>query len=138
MRQAMGQRFSDCGQGGFPAGAGMMGTLGGGVPGGMMGGDQGGYGSGGMMGGQGGYGGGGMMGFDRGSGDDDDDAPGAWMAVVFLVLLLVAGGSVLLIARRGRSRGGPAPLDVLSRRLARGEINVEDYERRRRLLEGGS
>lgn len=139
MHQVMGQRLAGCGQPGLPAGLGMMGMMG------MMGGGAGGYGPGGFMGPgggsgaapDGGYGPGGMMGFDRGV-DDDDDDDGVWMGAAMLILVLVAGGVVFLLVRSGRGRGGAGPSDLLAQRFARGDIDVEDYERRRRLLEGGS
>jgi len=137
MHQAMGQRLSGCGQAGSPAGLGIMGIMG------MMGGGPRGYGPGRNLGPRGGaapggaYGPGGMMGFDRSRDDDDDDGPGAWMAVAMLALLLVAGGGVFLLVRSGRTARAAAPRDLLAQRFARGEIDAEDYDRRRRMLEGG-
>ncbi|MCC5859799.1 MAG: SHOCT domain-containing protein [Ectothiorhodospiraceae bacterium] len=58
-----------------------------------------------------------------------------WAVVIALVILLVrwlggAGGD----SPAGRSR--PAPLDILKERYARGEIDRDEYEQRRRDLEG--
>lgn len=146
MHEAMGERFTGCGDSRLPGGyAGMMGVMGmmGGGPGsaGMMGG---GPGSGGMMGdsGPGGEDGGlpgrgfgpAMMGFDR----DDDDDVGAWMAVAMLLLVGLAVVAVVLVARAGRRPGGAAPLDLLAQRFARGEIGADEYAERRRLLEEGT
>lgn len=143
MHEVMGLRFAGCGNPRFPESfSGMMGTMGMmgggfGQSGGMMGG-----GPGGMMGdrssdgdalpGQG-FGPAAMMDFDRG---DDDDA-GAWMAVAMLLLAAGAAVAVILAVRTGRRRNGPGPLDLLAQRFARGEIGVEEYGERRRLLEEG-
>ncbi len=73
----------------------------------------------------------------------------AWMGGMhgwgWLLWLLVLGGLVwaLLARRDGAGRDGPrarepgqeTPLQLLQRRLARGEIDPEDYERRRDLLQ---
>lgn len=140
MHDAMGQRFAGCGQPGIPSGFGqMMGVMG------MMGGGYGGFGPAGMMGGgygpQGsadvpgrGYGAGSMMGFDRGFGDDDDVE--IWMVVTMLVVVLAVGSGALMFARSTKHRPDP-PVDLLAERFARGEISLEDYQERRRLLQGG-
>ncbi|SFO86819.1 SHOCT domain-containing protein [Tranquillimonas alkanivorans] len=63
----------------------------------------------------------------------------------FGMMILFWGGLAVLIvlAIRWLGDGGgqplgrkPSPLDTLKERLARGEIDVEDYEARRKILEG--
>jgi hypothetical protein len=137
MHEYMGRRVSGCGGGSLPAGFGQMMS---GVNGmmGMMGGTGGGSG---MMGGQGGSGGsGGMMGgFDGGNqaGDDDNDVPGwAIGGMIALMALFLAGFYFLLRGVRGRP-AGDGPAEILKRRLAAGEINQDDYERRIALIGGG-
>lgn len=139
MHEVMGQSFAACGQPGLPSGFGqMMGVMG------MMGGGSGGYGPAGMMGGGyapqssedvtgGGYGAGSMMGFDRGSGENGDVE--VWMVVTMLVLVLAVAIGAFIFARSTKHHSGP--LDLLAERLARGEISVEEYTARRRLLQGG-
>jgi putative membrane protein len=68
------------------------------------------------------------------------DGPGWWIVFVPLFWIAVIGGLVLLL----RSRGGWGPpraaghresaLDVLEGRYARGEIDVDEYRERRRVL----
>lgn len=132
MHEVMGQRFADCGAAGAQGGyGGMMGMLGGG----MMGGPGQGYGPDDASG-QGygpGTGFGSMMGLDSGA-DDDDNGPGAWAAILMLLLIVGAGGAVYALTRPRRA--GSPPLGLLEQRFARGELSVEDYEQRRRLLEG--
>lgn len=93
-----------------------------------------GYGSWGMMGGRnmmGGYWGSPMMGFAGGLG-------------MLMFWALVIGGIVWLVATVSRSQSqtgaprpaGEAPLDVLKRRYAAGEINKEQFDEMRRNLEG--
>ena len=113
----MGERFAGCATNAAPAAFGSMM--------GMMGGYSGasGY-SPGMMGGYG----------SRAGGDDD------WGATTMLVILLVVLAAALaaLAAWRPwrRSPPGPkTPLDVLSDRYARGDIDAADYEQRRHALE---
>jgi putative membrane protein len=61
---------------------------------------------------------------------------------VVLWLVIIYGAVSLIRAIRTRNRlprdaeaARPAPRDVLDHRLARGELTVDEYERRRRLLE---
>lgn len=148
MHVALGQRFTDCGQGRLPAGlATMMNGFGGMMSiGGMMGGG----GSGPGMIGPGGSGigpqnggdhygnpgstAGSMMGLNRAGGDGDDESS-AWMAILMLVLIVGAGAAALVIGRRRRPKS--VPLDLLAQRFSRGEMTAEDYGERRALLEGG-
>ena len=70
-----------------------------------------------------------------------------WWIVMALGMILFWGlvilGIVWLVRELGdRPRGGaqatssPDPLQTLDRRLAEGEITVEEYEQRRRILRG--
>lgn len=149
MHVALGQRFTDCGQGDFPAGiarmmngfGGMMSIgamMGGGGPGsGMLGSPGSGIGSqsGEVRYGEPGVGSGSMMGYSGAAGGGSD-GPDAWMAILMLVLLAGAGAAALVIGRRRRPKS--APLDLLAERFSRGEMTAEDYGERRALLEGGS
>jgi putative membrane protein len=64
-----------------------------------------------------------------------------FMSLLFLALIVV--GVVLVV--RSFSHGGPTPprsegsraLDILTERFARGEIDQQEYEERRRTLTGG-
>jgi len=60
-----------------------------------------------------------------------------WMAAM---MILFWGGVVALIVFAVRALTGPKTgdqaLDVLRRRLAKGEISQEEFERTRRLLQG--
>ena len=144
MHLFMGRRFTGCGGGSVPPGfGGMMGRFGG-----MMGMMAGGFGPGpggpGALGpGPGGGPGGppGMMGgdgyFDR-NGDGDDWGAAAVVMIVLMVLLLAAAVAVLVAWRPWRHGPGQGttPLQVLDERLARGEIDVDEYRRRREILVG--
>jgi len=66
---------------------------------------------------------------------------GAGMFFHFLFWLLIIIGVVLLIvwvvrqsSGREGGRGGETALDILKKRYARGEINKEEFEERRRVL----
>lgn len=54
-----------------------------------------------------------------------------WVAVVLIVRAL------LPVAAATRQPGRPDPLILLNERLARAEINAEEYERHRRLIVDG-
>jgi len=58
-----------------------------------------------------------------------------WGAVIAVVVWLLRGGDFA-----SRSASSPpqdaAPAEILDRRLADGSLSVEEYERRRRLLDG--
>lgn len=107
MHVFMGERFSGCRKGAVPQSFG-----------GMMGDGD------------------GFMGFDNGGGDDDWSA--ATIVMTVLMVLLVVGVAVALVAvLRPRARsGGQTPLEVLQARFARGEIDADEYERRRQALGG--
>lgn len=72
---------------------------------------------------------------------------GGWLGWIFgpLMMVLIIGGIVALVVVLVRNLGGPArpttapparadPLDILKERFARGEIDHEEYENRRRVL----
>lgn len=97
-------------------------------------------GQGGMMGQQGGWGPGGMM----------DGGWGTWGIVWMFVPLLFWGGLIALlvwaVVRLASGRHGEVGLetreeaaeDILRQRFARGEIDAEEFEKRQRILSGGS
>lgn len=64
----------------------------------------------------------------------------AWLGTLFFILLVVAAFIIGVVLLATRSQGHPvqagheAPLDVLARRLAAGEISAEDYQKARDLL----
>ena len=59
-----------------------------------------------------------------------------WGAVIALVVWMLRGGGS---ANRSPSEpvASGSPREILDRRLADGSLDVEEYERRRRLLDGG-
>ena len=111
MHAFMGRRFTRCGGGQLPGSfAGMMGSMG------MMGGS-------GMMGG-------------RASSDDND----GWSAAAIVMTALMAGLLVLVAAllfrRPSRGPSGRSALAILNGRYASGEIDTDEYDRRRKALGG--
>lgn len=125
----MGRRFTRCGgTDDDPGFNGMMGMMGGLYAGG----------SGGMMGGGYGAGPGGMMGETRFGIAGDDDWDGAEIAMVALMGLLLLGLVAGLMAwKPWRPSATVSPLDELRARLARGEIEPDEFESRRQALGGG-
>jgi len=73
-------------------------------------------------------------------GDDHMDGWGwGMMAVVFLVAVALIGMVVYFVARdtSARSqRSGPDALEILDQRFARGEIDEDEYRKRRAALRG--
>jgi len=74
---------------------------------------------------------------------DMHDVGAGWWVVMMLGMLifwgLVIAGVVWLVRElsgRRPDRESEQPLDVLQRRLAEGDISVDEYERRREILEG--
>ena len=65
---------------------------------------------------------------------------GMWLgSVVFLVLIAI--GIVMLVrwaSRDGLGGRAPDPRRILDERFARGEIDEEEYQRRRSVLKGSS
>jgi uncharacterized membrane protein len=121
MHELLGQRFTGCARRGTANFGAMMG----------------------MMGGMAGTGGPGMMGGRSGdgygslgsSGDDDSD-----LAAVLMVVLMAALVGLVALAlwrwRPGPGRSGGSPLEALGRRFAAGEIDADEYQRRRQALGG--
>lgn len=73
----------------------------------------------------------------------DSDVGVGWMIVMMVGMAifwaLVILGIVWLfreVIGRERHQGGADPLGTLDRRLAEGQISVEEYEQRRRVLTG--
>lgn len=77
----------------------------------------------------------GVMGFGHG-------LFGPFMLVVWVILIVLIVVALRFLLGTGRAGGGEdigerrTPLDVLQDRYARGEIDDEEYERRRRKLAG--
>jgi putative membrane protein len=76
------------------------------------------------------------------NGHMDDWGPGWWVVMGLMMIVfwgLVIGGVVWLIRYLPRGRHGePTALQLLERRLALGEISVEEYEERRKALADGT
>jgi Predicted membrane protein (DUF2078). len=75
----------------------------------------------------------------------DSDVGAGWMIVMMLGMvvfwgLVVVGIVWLLREAIGRSHHGPGddPLSILDRRLAEGQISVEEYEQRKKTLAASS
>jgi putative membrane protein len=135
MHVALGERSTVCGRGEAPRSfQNMMGAVGMMGLGPLSGNASRSSGFGPMMGGRG-QGFGGMMGRYGGSGSDDY-SNGLEIAVITMLGVLIALGiGALWLWRRPRRLGRGSALDILNERFAQGELDAEDYERRRRLLE---
>lgn len=62
---------------------------------------------------------------------------GGWMMIVWWILIIaviVIGIRFLMNATNGRSDQSDTPLDVLKKRYARGEIDKEEFEKRKKEL----
>lgn len=133
----MGRRFAGCGTGDVPTSFGaMMGMMGAGMMGSAYGGD----GSGTMMGSR--PSGGQMMGFGSASRTADGSGSG-WSSgdtvmVILMGLLLALAVGVLVAWRPWRQRAIDTPLETLRARYARGDIDQQEFDRRRQALEGTS
>jgi len=57
-----------------------------------------------------------------------------WVCVIVRVVLVVLGIRRLSRQHGDRPRSGEAPLEILRRRHAAGEIDQEEFEKRRRSL----
>lgn len=134
----MGRRFAGCATGDGPTSFGaMMGMMGAG----MMGSAYGGGGSGAMMG-SGASGGGQMMGFGYASRTADGSGAG-WnsgdtVMVTLTGLLLALAVGVVVAWRPWRRAAVNTPLQTLQVRYARGDIDQQEFDRRRQALEGTS
>ena len=132
VHEAMGRNFSGCGGGRLPKNFGqMMGAVSamGSMGGGMM--------DGGVQGG-GRYGGpGSMMGgssYSSQAGEDEDfGGPSAGAMAGMMAVLIGAVALALFLLARWRPGD---PLAMLKRRYASGELTADEYQERRRLLEG--
>jgi putative membrane protein len=65
------------------------------------------------------------------------DGPGPWILLVPLFWGLVIVG-IVWIVRRGGWRPGPRPesgVEILERRFAEGEIDLDEYRKRREVLD---
>lgn len=114
VHEVMGHRFAGCGGARLPGGFGpMMGAV---NAMGMMGG--------GMMGG--------YPGASR-SGNTDDSGPSAAAMLGVIAVLIGAVALPLLWLSRRRPAG---PLELLQQRFARGDLTADQYQERKRLLEG--
>lgn len=77
-----------------------------------------------------------MMGGTSSSNDDDGDwGPAAIVMIVLMAALLVVV-AVLLFGRSSRGKGGRSALGILDERYARGDIDSEEYDQRRKALDG--
>ncbi len=136
MHVALGQRSTGCGSGEAPRSfQSMMGAVGMMGLGPLSGKASRSSGIGSMMGGNG-RGFGGMMGRSYGSGGDDDTDGVEIAILVMLGVLIALAITALWLWRQQRRRGSGSALDILNERFAHGELDAEDYERRRRMLEG--
>lgn len=59
---------------------------------------------------------------------------GMFIGGLLLLVLILAGGVLLLRSRDDRASGASRALQILDERLARGEIDQDDYRERRDLL----
>jgi putative membrane protein len=68
----------------------------------------------------------------------DDGGPGPWILLFPLIWAAIIVGAVWLLRRTvwrdGRGPGEHSPLALLGRRFAAGEIDEEEYRRRRAVL----
>ncbi len=61
--------------------------------------------------------------------------PLMYFGPVFFIVIIFACGVVLMYLTRGRHGGRSGALEILKVRFARGEIDRNEYEERRRLLD---
>ena len=57
-----------------------------------------------------------------------------WIPVVIISIVLLV--KLLDKTNSDKSKSAESPLDVLKRRYANGEIDTEEYEKRKKILEG--
>jgi putative membrane protein len=72
------------------------------------------------------------------SGHMDGWGWGGWLAATVMMLILFGGLAAIVIAivRRPAGVSQETPERILSERFARGEIDEDEYQRRRRTLRG--
>ncbi len=63
--------------------------------------------------------------------------PGSLMyfGPVFFIVMIFACGVIIMYLMRDRSGGRSGALEILKERFARGEIDKNEYEERRRMLD---
>ena len=131
MHIALGRRATRCGNAAAPGSyrnmLGMMSLMGGFA---VTRGNSGNNGLGSMMGG-GRRGSGSMMG---GNGSDDN-TNGVWIALAAALGVIAGLGITALLLSRRDAGGDGESLDILNRRFARGELDEQEYERRRHAIE---
>lgn len=59
----------------------------------------------------------------------------AWIPMLLFWVLAIVGGLLLFRRQSGSNAGHRTPLDILKIRYAKGEIDREEYEQKRRDLE---
>ena len=133
VHEAMGRGYSGCGAGHLPRGFGQMmgavnamGMMGGGMMGGGVAGSAPNGGPGSMMGRY-------SSSSPANDSNGDFDGPSAGAMIGMMVVLIGAVALALLLLARRRPEG---PLEMLKRRYAKGELSADEYQERRRLLEG--
>jgi len=57
-----------------------------------------------------------------------------WVLIIVAIIALVRWGISSSAARRGQNQQSKSALDILKERYARGEINKQEYEARKRDL----
>ena len=66
---------------------------------------------------------------------------GGWGSLLMMVMMLIFWGGLIAVAvwaiGSGLGSRRSDPMDVLRRRLAAGEISQDDFEERKRILQGG-
>ena len=58
-----------------------------------------------------------------------------WLFWILLIVVIVWAVKAIMPADRNNQRTDKSPMEVLQDRFARGEIDEDEYQRRRKLLE---